>query len=197
MNLDSSDGLMLGQHVYIENDEGQEDQKAGLWLSEVYISDTDTDQPYVWAMGKDKKLEKRSVILGQYDEELGEYEIVDGLTKDDYIAYPAENLKEGMATTKNREEAVESDNVDMEPVSDMSSDELPADDNMDSIDYGYDGTDDTMISDYDTGDMTDDSEEMTDDWEIDDGSWDDTADMTDGDLPDEDLVPIQDDTEAE
>ena len=148
-------------------------------------------------MGKDKKLEKRSVILGQYDEELGEYEIVDGLTKDDYIAYPAENLKEGMATTKNREEAVESDNVDMEPVSDMSSDELPADDNMDSIDYGYDGTDDTMISDYDTGDMTDDSEEMTDDWEIDDGSWDDTADMTDGDLPDEDLVPIQDDTEAE
>ena len=196
VNLDSSDGLMLGQHVYIENDEGQEDQ-AGLWLSEVYISDTDTDQPYVWAMGKDKKLEKRSVILGQYDEELGEYEIVDGLTKDDYIAYPAENLKEGMATTKNREEAVESDNVDMEPVSDMSSDELPADDNMDSIDYGYDGTDDTMIRDYDTGDMTDDSEEMTDDWEIDDGSWDDTADMTDGDLPDEDLVPIQDDTEAE
>ena len=180
VNLDSSDGLMLGQHVYIENDEGQEDQKAGLWLSEVYISDTDTDQPYVWAMGKDKKLEKRSVILGQYDEELGEYEIVDGLTKDDYIAYPAENLKEGMATTKNREEAVESDNVDMEPVSDMSSDELPADDNMDSIDYGYDGTDDTMISDYDAGDMTDDSEEMTD-----------------GDLPDEDLVPIQDDTEAE
>ena len=85
-----------------------------------------------------------------------------------------------MATTKNREEAVESDNVDMEPVSDMSSDELPADDNMDSIDYGYDGTDDTMISDYDAGDMTDDSEEMTD-----------------GDLPDEDLVPIQDDTEAE
>ena len=38
VNLDSSDGLMLGQHVYIENDEGQEDQKAGLWLSEVYIS---------------------------------------------------------------------------------------------------------------------------------------------------------------
>ncbi len=28
------------------------------------------------------------MILGQYDEELGEYEIADGLTKDDYIAYP-------------------------------------------------------------------------------------------------------------
>ncbi len=85
----------------------REEQKAGLWLSEVYIVDADTDQPYVWTMGKDKKLEKRSVILGQYDEELGEHEIADGLTKDDYIAYPSENLKEGMATTKNREEAVD------------------------------------------------------------------------------------------
>ena len=67
---------MLGQHVYIEKDEGQEEQKAGLWLSEVYIVDADTDQPYVWTMGKDKKLEKRSVILGQYDEELGEHQII-------------------------------------------------------------------------------------------------------------------------
>ena len=39
VELDSSDGLMLGQHVYIEKDEGQEEQKAGLWLSEVYIVD--------------------------------------------------------------------------------------------------------------------------------------------------------------
>ena len=52
VELDSSDGLMLGQHVYIEKDEGQERPKAGLWLSEVYIVDADTDQPYVWTMGK-------------------------------------------------------------------------------------------------------------------------------------------------
>ena len=202
VNLDSSEGLMLGQHVYIEKDEGQEEQKAGLWLSEVYIVDADTDQPYVWAMDKDKKLEKRSVILGQYDEELGEYEIADGLTKDDYIAYPSENLKEGMATTKNREEAVESDLVDMDPVSDSGTDEIPAEDNMDDMntDYVNDSADDAVISDYEMSDMgtvTDDSSDMTDDWETDDGNWDDTSDMTDNSFPDEDLVPVQDDAEAE
>ena len=68
---------MLGQHVYIEMDEGQESQKTGIWLSEVYIVDADTDSPYVWAADKKGKLEKRSVILGQHDEELGEYEIAD------------------------------------------------------------------------------------------------------------------------
>lgn len=211
VNLDSSDGLMLGQHVYIEKDEGQEEQKAGLWLSEFYIVDADTDQPYVWAMGKDKKLEKRSVILGQYDEELGEYEIADGLTKDDYIAYPSENLKEGMATTKNREEAVESESIDMEPVSGMDSDEIPTEDGMDSIDDSYedDMTEDNAVSDYemsDQGTVIDDTYDTADDW-ISDGEISDdiiedenntnSTQMTDSGLPDEDLVPIQDDTEAE
>ena len=86
VKLDSSDGLMLGQHVYIEMDEGQDTQKVGVWISEAYIVDADTGSPYVWAADKNGKLEKRSVILGQHDEELGEYEIADGLTKDDSIA---------------------------------------------------------------------------------------------------------------
>lgn len=209
VELDSSDGLMLGQHVYIEKDEGQEEKKAGLWLSEVYIVDADTDQPYVWAMGKDKKLEKRSVILGQYDEDLGEYEIADGLTKDDYIAYPSENLKEGMATTKNREEAVESDNVDMEPVSGIDSDEIPTEEDMGDIDNNSyeDGTESgEAVSDYemsDQGTVIDDTYDSTaDDWDSDTGmsddSWSDgTEEMTDSGLPDEDLVPAGDDTEAE
>ena len=199
VELDSSDGLMLGQHVYIEKDEGQETQKAGLWLSEVYIVDADTDQPYVWAMGSDKKLEKRSVILGQYDEELGEYEIADGLTKDDYIAYPSENLKEGMATTKNQEDAVESDSIDMEPISDDGSEEMPSED--DGI-VNYSSMDDDMT--YNENDVSDISEltDVTDDWSSDDGMSedsfsDDTKEITDDEFQNEDLVPIQDDTEAE
>ena len=67
---------------------------------------------------KDDKLEKRSVILGQYDEELGEYEIADGLTKDDSIAFPSDVLEEGMATTTNIEEAMDTSTVDMQPVDD-------------------------------------------------------------------------------
>ena len=67
---------MLGQHVYIEPDEGQEEKKEGLWISEFYIVDADTNSPYVWAADKDKRLVKKSVILGQYDETLGEYRCV-------------------------------------------------------------------------------------------------------------------------
>ena len=92
---------MLGQHVYIEKDNGQEDKKNGLWLSDFFIVDADSEEPYVWAADEKNRLEKRSVVLGQYDENLGEYEIADGLTLKDCIAYPAENLEEGMATSTN------------------------------------------------------------------------------------------------
>ena len=37
VNLDSSDGLMLGQHVYIEADEGQDEEKIGIWLNDYFI----------------------------------------------------------------------------------------------------------------------------------------------------------------
>ena len=64
VELDSSDGLMLGQHVYIERDIGQDEQKDGLWISDYYIVDADTNEPYVWAANDKKKLEKRYVTLG-------------------------------------------------------------------------------------------------------------------------------------
>lgn len=96
VQLESSEGLMLGQHVYIEPDEGQNDKKEGLWLSDFFIADADTAEPYVWVADEKKRLEKRSVTLGKYDDALLEYEIVDGLTEDDCIAFPAEGLEEGM-----------------------------------------------------------------------------------------------------
>ena len=98
VELDSSENLMLGQHVYIERDIGQDDQKDGLWLSDYYILDTDTHEPYVWAANDKNRLEKRYVTLGKHDDDLGEYEIVDGLTKKDAIAFPTEALEEGEKT---------------------------------------------------------------------------------------------------
>lgn len=166
VNLESSEGLMLGQHVYIELDEGQDSQKTGVWISEVYIMDAETDSPYVWAADKDNKLEKRSVILGQYDEDLGEYEIADGLTKDDCIAYPSEVLTEGMATTTNIDEAMDTNNVDMEPLDDSSFDDDPE----------LDG-----VSEYE---MSDDGTVIDDPEAIDDSS-----------MEDENLVPMEGDTE--
>ena len=201
VNLDSSDGLMLGQHVYIEPDEGQDEQKAGLWLSEVYIVDADTDSPYVWARNDKKKLEKRSVILGQYDENMGEYEIADGLSKSDYIAYPSDSLKEGMSTTTNSDEATDPETLDMESIDDSSSD-MPSDGTDDDMAAYQDNIDETYENDSD-GTVIDDPENWDDssmdgdyseeDYSDEDFNEDmDSDDSEDAGYPDGDLVPATD-----
>lgn len=100
IDLESAEGLMLGQHVYIEMDFGQEEEKEGLWLPSYYIVQED-GEAYVWAANSKDKLEKRDVTLGEYDEDLMEYEILDGLTTEDYIAFPEDGLAEGMSVEKN------------------------------------------------------------------------------------------------
>lgn len=197
VNLDSSDGLMLGQHVYIELDEGQDTEKAGIWLSEVYIVDADTDSPYVWAADEKGKLEKRRVILGQYDEELGEYEIADGLSKDDCIAFPSDILEEGMSTTTNIEEAMDTENVDMEPVDDSSFNEDSLPDDTDTADVSsYEMSDDGTV--VDDPEAVDDS--IIDDSSSDEDSTDESVDMTDDssdsdEILDDNLMPVEEDTE--
>lgn len=89
---------MLGQHVYIERDQGQAEKKDGLWLSDYYIVGADTEDPFVWAANEKNRLEKRPVVLGKHDDELNEYEIVEGLTRDDCIAFPTDLLEEGNMT---------------------------------------------------------------------------------------------------
>ncbi len=99
VSLEDSEGLMIGQHVYMELDYGQEDidKKDGVWLFDYMIDMTDASHPFVWA-DKNGKLEKREVKLGAYDEEMMMYEIVSGLAMEDEIAMPDERLTEGMPT---------------------------------------------------------------------------------------------------
>ena len=185
VELDSSDGLMLGQHVYIERDNGQEDRKDGLWLSEFYIVDADTPDPYVWAVDDKNKLEKRSVILGNYDEGLCEYEIVDGVTLQDYLAYPSDSLKEGMKTTTSETALLNSEDMNSEDMysEDMYSEEMYSDD-LEAIDESeeeytedsYGLPEDGEIIEGDSGEEVLDSEMMEDVFE-------------------EDLVPIEENEE--
>ena len=115
VQLDTSEGLMLGQHVYIERDDGQESKKSGLWLIDFFIADAGSEEPYVWAADDKNHLEKRKVVLGEHDEELSEYEILDGLSEDDYIAFPAEWLEEGMNTViGTREQTLDSMSMPLE-----------------------------------------------------------------------------------
>ena len=183
VELDSSDGLMLGQHVYIERDIGQDEQKDGLWLSDYYIVDADTNEPYVWAANDKKKLEKRYVTLGKHDEDLGEYEIVDGLTKKDSIAFPTDALEEGTKTEEG--DLAQTLNSGMEGLSDMDADYQYDDESMnmdDSVDMeSYDGAS------ADLEPYTDTYESDSSEADMEDSFSDDSEDVLD---PNEDLVPM-------
>lgn len=96
IELETAEGLILGQHVYIELDQGQEEVKEGLWIYGSYIVQ-DEETPYIWASDDKDRLEKRYVELGEYDADMDEYQIVSGLTKDDYITWPMQGLYEGVA----------------------------------------------------------------------------------------------------
>lgn len=116
--LSSKDGLILGQHVYIEPDYGQSNVKTGLWLPEYFLGSTGADA-FVWAASRKDTLEKRSVTLGEYDAELGEYEILSGLSTQDYIAFPDDTLEAGMAVVR-QEESVSGGMSESMPMEGMS-----------------------------------------------------------------------------
>lgn len=124
VTLDSTDGLILGQHVFIEPDYGQTEVKEGIWLDESYIVQDDGD-PYVWAANDRNKLEKRKVELGEYDDTLFKYEIVSGLTEEDYITWPMTGLYEGVTTVTDENEVDYSSPLyNMESTDTMDEDEF-------------------------------------------------------------------------
>ncbi|MDC7278138.1 efflux RND transporter periplasmic adaptor subunit [Butyrivibrio fibrisolvens] len=99
ITLDSSEGLMMGQHLYIELGQTgapEMDFSDGTYLYDYYIAYDEEGNPFVWA-DKNGKLVKQSIELGDYHEEQMVYS-VSGIDKDTKIAYPMEDLTEGMKT---------------------------------------------------------------------------------------------------
>ena len=89
--------LMLGQHVIMEEDTGETEEKTGLWIPNYYVvSDDETNTYYVWSCDDNQKVCKKEISVGEIDEEMLEYQILDGLTENDYIAFPDELTQEGM-----------------------------------------------------------------------------------------------------
>lgn len=95
VELDSVEGLLLGQHVYMEAAAGQQQTMPGLWLPENFLMDFRMDEETyeitgtVWAENGNGRLEKRNVTLGMYDDMTGCYEVVSGITEQDYLADPS------------------------------------------------------------------------------------------------------------
>lgn len=100
VELDSTEGLILGEHVYLSLDTGDADP-AVLRLGAAFLCAEESGAFYVWA-DRNGRLEKRAVTVGAYDPATDTYPITEGLTEQDYIAFPEEGLCHAGAAT-NRE----------------------------------------------------------------------------------------------
>lgn len=106
VELDSTEGLLLGQHLYLELEPEEGEQATGLQLSGAFLCFEEDGSCYVWAETKGK-LEKRLVILGSYNDVNDTYEILEGLTTEDYIAFPDEEVCVSGAATTHSAPAIE------------------------------------------------------------------------------------------
>lgn len=112
VDLESTDGLILGQHLYLEifTEEGQ---TSGPSISSGFICYDDDGTTFVWAE-KNGKLEKREVTLGEYNPMTDTQEVVEGLSLEDYIAFPDAALcREGAPTTREEPAASEPEEMPM------------------------------------------------------------------------------------
>ena len=104
VELEDSEGLILGQHVYMELDTGDGEAPAGISISSAFFCYDEDGSMYVWAEGRNG-LEKRTVTVGEYNMANDTYEVIDGLTENDHIAFPDPELcKEGVPTTREKPE---------------------------------------------------------------------------------------------
>ncbi len=99
VELDTVDGLLLGQHVFIEPGNGEPVQTEGISLFADYVLGSEEEGYYVWAANADNEIEKRAVTIGSFDEMLYCYVITDGLTAEDRIAFPDDSIQEGAPVT--------------------------------------------------------------------------------------------------
>lgn len=159
VTLSSLDGLILGQHVYIQPDMGLGDLPEGLWLPAFYIAHDD-DGSYVWAQNDQGALEKRAVILGEYDSDNDRYQIESGLTEDDYITMPTEGLEEGNPTTSDITQVAPEGPAGDNAVDGGTADGGVMDDGM--VDPGMGVTMEESVPE-DTGDSTDAAEDAASD----------------------------------
>ena len=96
--VEQADGLNSGDQVYILFDSvSMGKTQTGLYLEKKYVR-SDGGSYYVFKRGKDKLLHRQTVQVGKSVEEY--YEILSGLTDDDYIAfpYPDKDMVEGAET---------------------------------------------------------------------------------------------------
>ena len=109
VQLENSDGMMMGQHLYILP--GVFEQGQGIHLNSSFV-EQDGDAAYVWAASSKDTLERRAVTLGAYDEATDSYEIAEGITVEDYVTPVAPGLAEGQKVVKYDSESYSEEDAD-------------------------------------------------------------------------------------
>lgn len=104
VTLDSVEGLLLGQHVYVR----LANVSAGtgrVLIPESYLMDMSYDSETliasaaVWCPDADGKLVKQTVVLGERLADIGCYVVLEGLSQEDYVADPSNpDCREGAVT---------------------------------------------------------------------------------------------------
>ncbi len=137
ITLDSTEGLLLGQHVYIQISSGGGDVAGmGPAIPESFVMELRYDEKnacnvgQVWLANKQGKLEKTEIIMGDFDPSIGAYPVVSGLTGEDYVADPSNpDCAEGAKVDYRSESDFVGNNAVTEPVMDdmQNSDDMPSD----------------------------------------------------------------------
>ena len=99
VELSTNEGLLMGQHVYIEPGVGQDEAPEALVLPLYYVVEGEGD-PFVYAADAENRIEKRALVLGDRDEDNGTVVILEGLSYFDRIAFPDETVRVGMAASE-------------------------------------------------------------------------------------------------
>ncbi|MDE5781904.1 MAG: efflux RND transporter periplasmic adaptor subunit [Lachnospiraceae bacterium] len=171
VTFENTENLILGQHVFIEPDYGQSESKEGLWISELFLGKNDDGSYFAWKEKKGK-LVKQNLELGEYNSENMEYQILKGLTTDDYIAFPSDELFEGQSVTHSEDAIGNIGNLDQ----DIDMDNFDGDIDFDNVDGDGDVDLDNVDDD---GDI--DSDNVDQDGDIDSDNNDDEPDNPEGD----------------
>ena len=124
VDLESREGLIMGQHVYMEPDleQGEENTGEGIWLAAYMVDQTDPDHPFVWKDVRGR-LQKQEVTISEVREELGKVKITEGLSTEDSICIPDGTLTPGMKTAPMSEKPAE--NESMETMPEEGSEPMP------------------------------------------------------------------------
>lgn len=111
VTLEHTEGLLLGQHVYVRLAGVNENDRSRILMPESYLMSVRYDEKTlitsadIWCVNDEGRLEKREVVLGEFVMEHGCYVVLDGLTMEDYVADPTNpDCAEGVRTDVRSEE---------------------------------------------------------------------------------------------